>query len=175
MHKKSALFIHLVNHHQQAVYSKAVYMLGNAVEAEDACQETYERLWKRISAKAEHSSAEERAEEDKAWLLRVTHNLCIDKLRQRKPMSIDSVQESVCESPTSQPATALASSQLSDWLSNAIDRLKEPYKSLIVLADLQQMTVREVADTLDLSENQVKVYVHRARKQLRGLLQGIEL
>ena len=67
------------------------------------------------------------------------------------------------------------SKQLSAWLSSAIEKLKEPYRSLIILADLQQRSIKDVANTLDLNENQAKVYIHRGRKQLRVLLQGVEL
>jgi RNA polymerase sigma-70 factor (ECF subfamily) len=69
----------------------------------------------------------------------------------------------------------LMSKQLSSWLGAAIERLKEPYRSLIILADLQQRSIKEVARSLDLNENQAKVYIHRGRKQLRDFLQGIEL
>jgi len=67
------------------------------------------------------------------------------------------------------------SKQVSSWLSTAIEKLKEPYRSLIILADLQQRSIKDVARSLDLNENQAKVYIHRGRKQLRGYLQGTEL
>jgi RNA polymerase sigma-70 factor (ECF subfamily) len=48
--------------------------------------------------------------------------------------------------------------------------LQEPYRSLVVLRDVQQNSYQEVADALELNLTQVKVYLHRARKQLRERL-----
>ena len=107
--------------------------------------------------------------------LRVVRYLCIDKLRLRKPTSNEDLDQLESDSPHSKPAAELMKKQLSAWLSSAIERLKEPYRSLIILADLQQRSIKEVANTLDLNENQAKVYIHRGRKQLRVLLQGVEL
>jgi RNA polymerase sigma-70 factor (ECF subfamily) len=55
-------------------------------------------------------------------------------------------------------------------LQAAVAGLREPYRSLVVLRDLQQHSYEEVADATELSLTQVKVYLHRARKQLREQL-----
>ncbi|MBU2987547.1 sigma-70 family RNA polymerase sigma factor [Saccharophagus degradans] len=155
-----------VNQYQRLVYSKALHMLGNSAEAEDACQEVYERLWKHISKVEDHHA--------KAWLLHVTGNVCIDQLRKRTDtQALD--EELVCERSDGNPSNALANSQLSHWLTNALSKMKEPYKSLIQMAEIQQQSVKYIAQHLGLSENQVKVYGHRARQQLRALLQGVDL
>lgn len=167
------LFRTLVNQNQSLVYSQAMYILANQSDAEDATQEAYERLWKHMNKPQQQN--ELNAESGKAWLLHVVRNLCIDKLRQRKPVSNENLDDLQSDSSESKPVAMLAKKQLSEWLSNAIERLKEPYRSLIILADLQQRSIKDVASTLDLNENQAKVYIHRGRKQLRVLLQGVEL
>lgn len=167
------LFRTLVNQNQRLVYSQAMYILANKSDAEDATQEAYERLWKHMNKPQQQN--ELTADSGKAWLLHVVRNLCIDKLRQRKPISNESLDELPSDSPQSKPVAMLMTKQLSSWLSSAIEKLKEPYRSLIILADLQQRSIKEVANTLDLNENQAKVYIHRGRKQLRVLLQGVEL
>jgi RNA polymerase sigma-70 factor (ECF subfamily) len=55
-------------------------------------------------------------------------------------------------------------------LKAAIAALSEPYRSLVVLRDIQEHSYAEVAGALDLNMTQVKVYLHRARKQLREQL-----
>ena len=55
-------------------------------------------------------------------------------------------------------------------LSRSIASLTEPYRSLVVLRDIHQHSYEEVAGVLELSLVQVKVYLHRARKQLREQL-----
>jgi RNA polymerase sigma-70 factor (ECF subfamily) len=60
--------------------------------------------------------------------------------------------------------------ELGQWLHQAIARLAEPYRSLVVLRDVQEHSYEEVASVLELSLPQVKTYLHRARKQLREQL-----
>ncbi len=166
------LFRTFVDLHQQRVYSQALYILADVGDAEDATQEAYVRLW---AAMNKTSSNEFDPQSAKAWLLHVVRNLCIDKLRRRKPMSDTELDEIENHNNDGQPFSQLMSKQVSSWLHNAIEKLKEPYRSLIILADLQQRSIKEVANSLELNENQAKVYIHRGRKQLRGLLQNTEL
>ena len=167
------LFRTLVNQHQRLVYSQALHILANKSDAEDVTQEAYERLWKQMNKSQAHNEINQ--ESGKAWLLHVVRNLCIDRLRLRKPISSHEIENIHDHDPQSRPVAMLATKQLSEWLHSAIERLKEPYRSLIILADLRQHSIKDVAKTLDLNENQVKVYIHRGRKQLRVLLQGVEL
>ena len=167
------LFRTLVNQNQRLVYSQAMHILANKSDAEDATQEAYERLWKQLNKPQQQN--ELTTDSGKAWLLHVVRNLCIDKLRQRKPTSNENLEELPSNSSHSKPVAMLMKKQLSSWLSGAIERLKEPYRSLIILADLQQRSIKDVANTLGLNENQAKVYIHRGRQQLRVLLQGVEL
>ena len=68
------------------------------------------------------------------------------------------------------PMQGLQQHQTGQWLKRAIGGLKEPYRSLVVLRDIHQHSYEEVAVVLELSLSQVKVYLHRARKQLRKQL-----
>lgn len=68
------------------------------------------------------------------------------------------------------PLQGVAASELGGWLRQAIGGLKEPYRSLVVLRDVHQHSYEEVAGMLELSLAQVKVYLHRARKELREQL-----
>ena len=161
----------LIDEHQQLVYSQAMYILADKGEAEDATQEAFEKLWSEMNKQT--STLE--LDSTRGWLLTVVRNRSIDKLRRRKPLTeteLDLVESTTTDS---RPVASLMSKQLSQWLSDAIERLKEPYRSLIILADLQQRSIKDVAHTLELNENQAKVYIHRGRKQLRTLLQGVEL
>lgn len=167
------LFRSLVFQHQKLIYSQALFILADKSDAEDATQEAFERLWSKMSKQSAANSLN--SESCKAWLLHVVKNLSIDKLRRRKPMSNVNTDEFHNEDSESKPVATLMTKQISTWLATAIEKLKEPYRSLIILADLQQRSIKEVAATLELNENQAKVYIHRGRKQLRTLLQGVEL
>jgi RNA polymerase sigma-70 factor (ECF subfamily) len=159
-------FRNLVNSHQHQVFSLALYILRNRAEAEDVCQETYIKLWQHI-ATVDMDTA-------KAWLLKVTRNACLDRLRARREITnVETLDESASEQH--EPSLEIVREQLSHWLRDAIESLKEPYKSLIVLRDMQQHSYEHIATTLSLNLNQVKSYLFRARQQLRERLVEVEL
>ncbi len=165
----------LVNRHQDQVYSLALYLLRNQAEAEDVSQETYIKLWQNIA-----EIDEDRA---KAWLLKVTRNACLDRFRARRQTkgqisSLDNLNVETLEEISSEkdePSREVRHEQLSHWLRDAIDTLKEPYKSLIVLRDMKQHSYDHIATTLSLNLNQVKSYLFRARQQLREKLAEVEV
>lgn len=156
----------IVNQQHKVIYSMALHMLGDSHEAEDVTQETYERLWHNI-----HAVETETA---KYWLLRVARNLCIDRLRKHRETE-QANELLICHNWRNDPEAQAIWQQLSIRLKTAITALKEPYLTLIVMADLQQRSIKEIVIALHLKENQVKVYIHRARKQLQTLLNGDEL
>jgi RNA polymerase sigma-70 factor, ECF subfamily len=156
-------FRQLVDLHQNRVYSLALYLLRDRAEAEDVCQEAYTKLWRHLD-KVETPAA-------KAWLLKVTRNLCLDRLRARQ--SFCDIDEHTTLIGGDEPQQSLAHEQLQRWLSEAICQLKEPYKSLIVLRDMQQHSYEHIGQTLALNLNQVKSYLFRARRQLRDLLRDV--
>lgn len=163
---KSKFYV-FVNSYEDQVFSLALYMLRDRGEAEDVAQESYLKLWQHIDV-----IDDDRA---KLWLLKVTRNSCIDRLRKKREMSNASEISLEIVDKSKGPDGVLAHEQLSQWLKDAIELLQEPYRSLIVLRDVQQKSTRDVAVDLSLTLSQVKVYLHRARAQLRDILREIEL
>ncbi len=158
---KENKFNKILEEHQQRIYSLALYILRDKHEAEDITQDVFTRLW--------NSFDQVDAERMSAWLSAVTRNACIDKLRKRKEFSPVEEIHQITQNHQ-EPAGNLQHQQLSSWLSNAISCLKEPYSSLIMLCDVQQHNQNTAAKSLNLTTSQVKVYLHRARRELRSLL-----
>ena len=154
-------FNQLLSLHQQDVYSLALYILRDRQEAEDITQDVFTKLW--------HKLADIEIDTAKQWLTMVTRNACIDKLRARRE-HIEVEEAHMVSGKQQEPAQKLELSQLSQRLQNAISSLKEPYGSLITLCDVKQDSQQVAAELLNLTANQVKVYLHRARRELRGLL-----
>ncbi|MDX2418362.1 MAG: RNA polymerase sigma factor [Xanthomonadales bacterium] len=157
MSKKYRLW---VKEYQDQAWTVARYILKDAQEAEDATQEAFVKLWDNRD-----SIDPKRV---KAWLMKVTRNGCLDRLRRRRHnVEFD---ESYMAGDVSGPMQDLATSETREWLKQAIGGLKEPYRSLVVLRDVNQHSYEEVAGMLELNLAQVKTYLHRARKQLREQL-----
>ncbi len=153
----SRIFRQWVADYQDQAWSLARYLLKDAAEAEDVCQEAFVKLW--------NNQDSINPDKIKPWLMKVTRNGCLDRLRRRKPS--EELGEWHAADASQGPQHGAEHHELGQWLQRSIDRLGEPYRSLVVLRDVQQNSYEEVADTLELSLAQVKVYLHRARKQLR--------
>jgi RNA polymerase sigma-70 factor (ECF subfamily) len=149
-----------VKEYQHQAWSLARYLLKDAHEAEDAVQDAFVKLW--------NNQDKIDPERIKPWLMKVTRNGCLDRLRRRR-QNVE-FNEGHMAGEASGPMQDVAANELGGWLKRAIEGLKEPYRSLVVLRDVQQHSYEEVAGMLELSLSQVKVYLHRARKELREQL-----
>ncbi|MDX1461247.1 MAG: RNA polymerase sigma factor [Xanthomonadales bacterium] len=152
-------FRNWVEEYQDQAWTLARYILKDDSEAEDATQEAFVKLWHHKDSIDPNSI--------KPWLMRVTRNHCLDRLRRRKP---ETEFEEYQAADDHGPLADFERGELGSWLQRAIAGLKEPYRSLVVLRDVQHHSYDEVAGALELSLAQVKVYLHRARKQLREQL-----
>ncbi len=164
----SLKFRRLVRAHQDRLFSLAAHLLGNTAEAEDVVQDVLVKLW-------QHSSALD-PERVRPWCLRVTRNACLDLLRRRRYQAAY-LSEAVNGGGFKVEATPLdhlAAESLGQRLGEAIGALDEPFRSLIVLRELEQCSYQELGEILELSDQQVRVYLHRARRKLRHSL-GSEL
>jgi RNA polymerase sigma-70 factor, ECF subfamily len=157
-----------IESHQHQIYATAYCLLGDRADAEDVTQEVLVRLWKN-HGKLDRNRL-------KAWLIRVTRNACIDVIRRRKRdaevVHRDASAQSVDAVP-SDCAGAHVSLELSERGSRVaagLRALSEPYRSIVVLREIQGMTYEEVGQALDLPVNTVKVYLHRGRRRLRDAL-----
>lgn len=155
--------------YQNRVYSFAYYFLGDREEAQDVTQNVLLRFWKN----------RESVEEDRllGWLLRVTRNACVDAVRKRKTyrnaVTVDTESLQFAASDTPSPQRVAERTQFREQLEAALSHLAEPYRSIIILRELQEMKYEEISGALNLPLNTVKVYLHRARKMLRKQLHEV--
>jgi RNA polymerase sigma-70 factor (ECF subfamily) len=156
----SRRFRQWVDEYQNQAWTLARYLLKDPAEAEDAVQEAFVKLW--------HNRDKVDPSKIRPWLMRVTRNQCLDRLRRRRPTQEWEEWQQADESPG--PAQDVARVELGERLKHSINGLNEPYRSLVVLRDVHQHSYEDVASVLELSLSQVKVYLHRARKQLREQL-----
>jgi len=156
----SRIFREWVDQYQDQAWTLARYLLKDPSEAEDACQEAFVKLW--------HNRDSIDPDKIKPWLMKVTRNGCLDRLRRRH--RTEELQEWHLPDSVDGPAQGMQQQELGAWLRATINSLKEPYRSLVVLRDVHEHSYEEVGAVLDLSSSQVKTYLHRARKQLREQL-----
>jgi len=151
-----------VSKNQHGLYALAYQMLGNQLEAEDVVQDTFIKLWQR---------KEDGGKYEKAWLYKVTRNHCLDILRRRKHAYEYQMAQVVGSDVAPSASDAVLNEELSGEIGKAINQLDEPYQSLLVMREVNGLSYQVLADALDLSLSQTKVYLHRARKQLKESLE----
>lgn len=160
-------FSKLVQAYQLPVYNLTYRMLGNAQEAEDAAQETFLRAYKRLNT----------YEPDKKfsnWVLSIASHYCIDLLRRRRFVWL-SVEEDPSvqglSSDDERPEDAALRHERAEQIRSLLDHLEPEYRVPLVLRYWQDLSYKEIADVLSLSEPAVKTRLHRARLQMAALLE----
>jgi RNA polymerase sigma factor (sigma-70 family) len=162
-------FEQMPGRHRDRIFTYAWYCLGDRDDAEDVTQEVLVRLWRHWAVLDEPKVV--------PWLIHVTRNLCIDTMRRRKthrglikddPEGLVMNQvASAAPSPGAQTATA----ELAARVEQALRDVPEPYRSIVILREIQDFKYEEIAAALEVPLNTVKVYLHRGRRKLRDRLQ----
>ncbi|WP_433946060.1 RNA polymerase sigma factor [Paenibacillus sp. SN-8-1] len=158
--------ITLLREIEQQVYRTAYYILNNEQDAHDAAQEALIRVYTKID------SYEEKAQ-FKTWVQRIVTNICIDKFRRNKPTVSIEEHEMVFQGKENVERQVM-STYLAQDIQEAINRLPDHHRSVVVLRYVQDLSYSEIADCLDLPLNTVKSYLFRARQQLQNLLQDYQ-
>jgi RNA polymerase sigma-70 factor (ECF subfamily) len=148
-----------ITQYRQRVFSFAYYSLRTREDAEDITQDVFIRLW-------QHWKKIDQARLG-AWLMRVAHNLVVDHLRRQKNdrQRIDAPDQ--LENLVTVEDPGLETAEFRRQLEEVIGSLQDPYRSIIIMRDIQGLSYQEIEQSLNLSQSQVKVYLHRARRQLR--------
>jgi RNA polymerase sigma factor (sigma-70 family) len=149
------------------IYSFAYYSLGSREEAEDVTQEVLVRLWQHWPTLSGAHAV--------PWLIRVTRNACLDVHRKRQTRTAFQINHSddcpVNPSPIgTDPDVGLERRDFRRQVEAALREIDEPYRTIVILREIESLSYAEIARALALPLNTVKVYLHRGRHMLRDLL-----
>lgn len=142
-----------------AVFRFACKCTGNEEDARDVVQNSFEVLWQKRKDVA--------AEKAKAFLFQVTYRQSIDNYRKQKRIILK-------EEHDDNRSVMPGQSDLKQVLDRALSKLDEQSKALVLLKDYEGYSYDEIGQITGLSESQVKVYLHRARKTLKDYLVSVE-
>lgn len=163
-------FRELVERYKKKVYFLALDMAGNPVDAEDISQEVFLKVFRSFSTFR-------RGARLGSWLYRITYNAAIDHLRRRgqtpEPVA-DDVLESLSRAeggPSARgaddPGAGVESSQLQARIARALEKVSPQEKAVFVLRHYEDLKLKDIAETLDLSVGSVKSYLFRAVHKLQ--------
>jgi RNA polymerase sigma-70 factor (ECF subfamily) len=151
-------FAGLVRAYQGPVYNLAYRMLGTAADAEEAAQETFVRIYRRLGTY-------DQAHKFSSWVLAIASHYCVDRLRRRRvtvPLDDVQVPEPPAAAREAPEARALAREKERE-IQRLLAELPESYRLVLVLRYWHDLSYEEMARTLGTSESAVKARLHRAR------------
>lgn len=152
-------FGQIVSRHQTAVYRVVRGILGDPAESEDVTQEVF--------LKAYASLGRFRGEANLfTWLYRIAVNEALRSRRRRRPQPLEEAPEAAV--PPAEPAEPEETPTL-ETLRRLLDRLPEDHRTIVVLRDLEGLSYREIAETLEIPLGTVESRLFRARRELRAL------
>ncbi len=158
-----ALFEVLIRRHNPRVYRAIRSLLRDEAEVEDAMQQSYLLAYTHLADFAGASSFA-------TWLTRIALNEALGRLRRRTRLAsaeeLETLEEPV-PSTESSPEDSAAAREAARWMERSIDRLPDLYRTVVMLRDVDQLSTSEVAEVLGISEEAVRIRLHRARRSLR--------
>ena len=154
----------LYNKHVSRVYRHVYYMVGNPAEAEDLTAQAFLQGWKAIER------YQIRGAPFVSWLMRIAHNLGVSHLRSKKPSS-ELPETLVDQSREGNPADVMQRHSDGDRVREAILRLRDEHRRVIILRFVEDLEYREVAEIVGKSVPAVRVIQHRALNALRKEMQ----
>ena len=152
------------------VMKVAYHVTYNQDVAEDICQDAFIRFYDKDMVFPTMDDA-------KFWLIRVVKNLSINhnKRKMRESASLEKVMRGPQVNPFKDGASELLLKESTAAVRKAVSELPEIYKTVIVLLEYAGLNYKQIAEQLKISESNVKVRVHRARKELEAKLDREEV
>lgn len=162
--------------HIDALYRTAVRMSGNPVDAEDLVQETYLRAFRSLSQFQAGTNL-------RAWLFKILTNAFINDYRKRtrrpRSTSLDNVEDyylyahlidSGIQPSASRPEDEVLNAITDEAIIRSLEALPEEFRQVVLLADVEGFSYREIAEILSIPVGTVMSRLHRARRRLQRML-----
>jgi RNA polymerase sigma-70 factor, ECF subfamily len=169
-------FYELVRPYERAVFLAAVAIVKNEADAEEVAQEAMLKAFKALGRFRQESKFS-------TWLIQIAINEAKMKLRKDRRHLYESIEQGQQSDDGEYiprdftdwreiPSQALERRELRDALTKALESLPEKYRTILVLRDVNHLSITETAQVLGLSEANVKTRLSRARLQMRDALAG---
>jgi RNA polymerase sigma-70 factor (ECF subfamily) len=176
--RDESAFNELVMTYERRVFALVFRMLGRRDEAEDLAQEVFVQVFKAIDQFRGESKLS-------TWIYRIAVNLCKNRtkyLSRRHAGDQDDVDEMVERAPlsaakgvsvagVSRPDELVEGMQLEVVVKRAIAQIDPEFREVLVLRDVEDLSYEEIASITGLPDGTVKSRIHRARAQLRALVE----
>ncbi len=148
---------------KNAVYSYLYYMTKDVEDAEDLCQETFLKIYQNIKNFRGEGS-------ERSWCITIARNTFLTWVRKKKFKFVEG--EEMDELPSlvcNDPEIKMLQQEESLFVKNILHKLKEEYRTIILLRDYEELSYKEIGSITGLSESAVKIRIYRAREKYKKL------
>lgn len=145
------------------LYRFSLRITGNEMEAEDVVQEVFIKVWDKREQMHDIQNPE-------AWCMTLTKNLSFDKIKSKHRLTTEISEAHQLIDSKLTPYQSFEKKETFSRIKKLMDELPEKQKLAMHLRDIEGMTYDEIAETLDITLQQVKVNIHRARTFVRERL-----
>lgn len=142
-------------HHSDSVFKYIFMMIQDHQQAEDLTHDTFIKAYKNFHLFEERAKA-------RTWLFRIAHNVTIDYIRKRKPVTILKDIFSTKKDTSPLPEDVVEVRESSRELYQALGNLKASYREVIILRKIKGFSIKETSEVLNWSEGKVKTTLYRA-------------
>jgi RNA polymerase sigma-70 factor (ECF subfamily) len=167
---ETGMFEIVMRRHNQRLYRVARAILRNDGEAEDVMQDAYVRAYEHLGQFAGRAKFS-------TWLTRIAvHEALARQHRGNRFEELESMSEQQGDpmdrfaSIAPNPEQQASNTEIGRLLEEAVEKLPDDYRTVFMLRDVEEMSTTDAADVLDITEENVKVRLHRARVLLRKAL-----
>ncbi len=162
-------FISVYNEYNQPIFRYLAVKIFDREIAKDLLQDVFMRYWTHIDAGGQ-------VEKIKPFLYRIAHNLMVDQIRRKKPVfSLDSIlEEGVDFSEGDNPVKSHENKKFAESIIPRLDELEDDYKQILIMRYVDDLSIAEIADILDIQENTISVRLHRAHTKLKNIIKKDE-
>ena len=165
---ETALYEVIMRRYNQRLYRVARAILHNDAEAEDVMQDAYVRAYTHLDQFASRAPFS-------AWLTRIAVNEALARVRMRnRNQLLDDTQSAgepmLIRSQSPDPEQNASTAQIKELLEQAVLNLPQNYRTVVMLRDIEELSTTETADALDISEENVKIRLHRGHGMIRSWL-----
>ncbi len=145
--------------HKDAAWRLALYICQDESLAQDAVQGAFASAYKYLYAFRQDASF-------KTWLLRIVKNESV-RLAKAEKRFADLEEAGEHSAPEYTPELLLVQKEKGEWIAHVLGQMKEKEAVVLKLFYLEELSIKEVGEVLELAESNVKVILHRARKSFK--------
>lgn len=160
--QKEEQFLRAYDEYADVIFRHCYFRISSRERAKDLMQETFIRAWEYVAKKGEVRNM-------RAFLYRIANNLVVDEYRKKKTLSLDELKEKGFDPSIEEEGKIHSLIEAKDAL-YMLDKIEGPYREVLIMRYIDDLSPKEIAAVLGESENAVSVRIHRGLKKIRTLM-----